>query len=579
MPTAAENLGAAVGTFVDGLAAAGIRHVCACPGSRSTPLAIELARQSAIRLWMHLDERSAAYFGLGLARTLHEPVGLLATSGSAAANFFPAVTEAVLSRVPLVVLTADRPHELRDNGAAQTIDQLHLYGQHVKWFFDLPEPDGSPAQLQHLATLPARAVSTAVAEPAGPVHLNWPFRDPLIPARVSSRVASPPGVHNPRLAPAPELIHDLAGDLAERPRGVIVVGPQDDPSLAGPLTRLAARLGYPILADGLSNLRSGCHDRTLVVDAHDAFLRDAATAEQLGAQVVVRIGAIPTSKPLLQFLEAQSRARHIVVDPGGWRDPSSQATDVLHVDASLLCESLMASVVSEPEPEWGARWQAINAAARRAIEAHLAADDDLSEGKVFALLADLLPDGGVVYAGNSMPVRDLDTFLAQSATRLRCLSNRGTNGIDGVVSSALGASAAGTGPVVLVIGDISFYHDLNGLLAAGKHALDLVVVLVNNDGGGIFSFLPQADSESVDDDFELLFGTPHGLNFRPFVEGYGGRFTRVEDWPGFSAAVHEGLARGGLHVVEVPTERRRNVVQHRAVWRAVAGALRPAAVA
>jgi 2-succinyl-5-enolpyruvyl-6-hydroxy-3-cyclohexene-1-carboxylate synthase len=577
--TPAEQLGAAVATFVDGLAAAGVHHVCACPGSRSTPLAIELARQRRIKLWMHLDERSAAYFGLGLARTLREPVGLLATSGSAAANFFPAVTEANLSRLPLVVLTADRPHELRDNGAAQTIDQLHLYGPHVKWFFDLPEPDGSQTQVQHLAALAARAVSTAVAEPAGPVHLNWPFREPLVPAHVPTHAISHVRTSNPRLWPAPELIEDLANTLEDRPRGLIVAGPHDDPSLTGPLTRLAARLGYPLLADALSSVRFGPHDRRRVIDTYDAFLRDADTAERLTPQLVLRVGAIPTSKPLLQFLEAQTQARHIVVDPGGWRDPSSLATDLLHVDPAVLCELLLDRVQAAPDSDWAEAWRAISAATRRAIDAHFAADHELSEGKVFANLGGLLPDGAVVYAGNSMPVRDMDSFLAQSDTRVRCLSNRGTNGIDGVVSSAPGASAAGAGQVVLVIGDISFYHDLNGLLAAARHALDLLVVLVNNDGGGIFSFLPQADAQAISGNFELLFGTRHGLDFRPFVEAYGGGFTRVEDWPAFASTVAAGLGRGGLQVVEVPTERRHNVVQHRAVWQAVAEALRPAAVA
>jgi len=327
-------------------------------------------------------------------------------------------------------------------------------------------------------------------------------------------------------------------------------------------------------------VRHGSHDRTLVVDTFDAFLRDAATVKQLEPEIVLRIGAIPTSKPLLQFLEASTSARHIVVDPGGWRDPSSQATDLLHVDPSLLCERLADAATSDPDSEWSATWLALNAATRRAIETYFAEEtDELSEGKVFGMLGELLPAGALVYAGNSMPVRDLDSFLTQSATPLRCLSNRGANGIDGVVSSALGVSAAGSGPVVLVIGDISFYHDLNGLLAARRHALDLMVVLVNNDGGGIFSFLPQADTDSLATNFELLFGTPHGLDFRAFVEGYGGHFVRATDWNGFTAAISSGLDRGGLQVVEVPTERRRNVEQHRAVWAAVADALRPAAVA
>jgi 2-succinyl-5-enolpyruvyl-6-hydroxy-3-cyclohexene-1-carboxylate synthase len=583
MTAAAEALDVAVGAFVDELARVGIRHVCVCPGSRSTPLAIKLARHPDIKVWMHLDERSAAYFGLGLACALRAPVGLVATSGTAAANFLPAIVEAFLARVPLVVLTADRPHELRDVGAPQTIDQLRLYGQHVKWFFDLPEPELRPDHVRLVRTLAARAVATAVAEPAGPVHLNWPFREPLVPqpAEVAAVWGARPlgspyvEVQSGRLAPPAELVSRLARELSALPRGVIVCGPDSDPDLPRALARLAERLGYPVLADPLSGVRWGGHDRSLVIDAYDAFLRHAPTAEELAPQVVLRLGALPTSKPLLQYLEAQSSAgaKHILVDAGGWREPTGLASAVLHIDARLLCNALADAFVRPAEPEWSAHWLSLNAAARQAMADCLNQMDELFEGKIFAELASALPDGAVLFAGNSMPVRDVDTFLAGGAQALRCMSNRGANGIDGVVSSALGASAAVTGPVVLVIGDISFYHDLNGLLAARKHDLDLLVVLVNNDGGGIFSFLAQAESAS--EEFEMLFGTPHGLQFRPFVEGYGGRFVRVADWPGLRAAVADGLQRGGLQVVEVPSERARNVELHRQVWQAVAAALAP----
>jgi 2-succinyl-5-enolpyruvyl-6-hydroxy-3-cyclohexene-1-carboxylate synthase len=570
-------LDVAVGAFVSELARCGVRHVCICPGSRSTALAIKLAQQPGIKVWMHLDERSAAYFGLGLGAALREPVALLATSGTAAANFLPAIVEAFLSRVPLVVLTADRPHELRDVGAPQTIDQLRLYGGHVKWFFDLPEPEATPEHIRLVRTLAARAVSSALHAPAGPVHLNWPFREPLVPRtsereeQAAARFERAGGrpyveVRSGRLAPAPEVVERLGLDLASIRRGVIVCGPQDDPDLPAAVARLADRLGYPILADPLSGVRCGPHDRSLVIDAYDAFLRDPLTVERLEPSVVVRFGAMPTSKPVLLYLQRHADARQIVVGPGGWREPTGLATDMLHVDPLLLCESLLAVLPEQKEAGWRESWCALNAATRYAIERHLGASDELSEVRVFSELGRLLPDGAVIYAGNSMPVRDLDTFLPASERRVRCMSNRGANGIDGVVSSALGASAAGIGPVVLVIGDISLYHDMNGLLAARQHALDLLVVLVNNDGGGIFSFLPQADESP---DFEMLFGTPHGLDFRPFVEGYGGSFTRVSDWSSFEQAVSDGLARVGLNVVEVPTDRARNVAQHRAVWAAV----------
>jgi len=588
--SAAEALDVVVGAFVAELARAGIRHVCACPGSRSAPLAIKAAQHPDIKLWMHLDERSAAYFGLGLAKALRQPVALLATSGTAAANFFPAIVEAWLARVPLVVLTADRPHELRDVGAAQTTDQLRLYGEHVKWFFDLPEPEPglSPEPVRLVRASAARAVSTALAEPAGPVHLNWPFREPLIPA--SSATSTPTAwgaraggrpyvaVSNGRLAPDEAQLAELGADLSHSPRGLIVCGPQDDPELPAAVARLARQLRYPILADPLSGVRIGPHDRSLVIDGYDAFLRDEATVERLEPEIVLRFGAAATSKSVQLYLQRYASARQIVVDPGGWREPTGLASDMLHVDPVLLCRALGAAVPAPAAPTtWAQTWRDVDALARQSIARQLQGEAELFEGKIFAELARLVPAGAVLYAGNSMPVRDLDTFLPAGADPLRCLSNRGANGIDGVVSSALGASAAGVGPVVLVIGDVSFYHDLNGLLAAGKHALDLVVVLVNNDGGGIFSFLPQADLPS--EQFETLFGTPHGLDFRPFVEAYGGRFVRVEDWPGFVCAVSAGLSAGGLQVIEVPTDRARNVALHRQVWRTVSAALAPAPIA
>jgi 2-succinyl-5-enolpyruvyl-6-hydroxy-3-cyclohexene-1-carboxylate synthase len=588
MTSTAQALDVSVGAFVSELGRAGVRHVCACPGSRSTPLAIKLAQEPSIRLWMHLDERSAAYFGLGLARALREPVALLATSGTAAANFLPAVVEASLSRIPLVVLTADRPHELRDVGAPQTIDQLRLYGEHVRWFFDLPEPELSPEHIRFVRTIAGRAVGTSVAEPPGPVHLNWPFREPLMPESDGSATSTPTAwgaraqgrpyarVHTGRLAPLPDLTRQVAAEFADHPRGLIICGPQDDPLLSHAVARLAERVGYPILADPLSGVRCGVHDRSKVVDAYDAFLRDAQTVERLEPEIILRLGAMPTSKSLLLYLQRFAAARHLVVDPGGWREPTALASDVLHVDPRLLCEALADCAVSSPTTPWAATWSGANAVARGAMEQHLRGLEELSEPRLLSELAASVGDGTVLVAGNSMPVRDLDSFLPGSEKRVRCLSNRGANGIDGVVSTALGTSAARVGPVVLVIGDVSFYHDLNGLLAARKHGLDLLVVLVNNDGGGIFNFLPQATSTAMTEHYETLFGTPHGLDFRPFVEGYGGRFVRVEDWPGFRAAVADGLTRGGLHVVEVPTERTRNVIVHREVWRVVAAALAPA---
>jgi 2-succinyl-5-enolpyruvyl-6-hydroxy-3-cyclohexene-1-carboxylate synthase len=580
-----QVLDASVGAFVDELSLAGIGHVCICPGSRSTPLAIKFAQHTGVKVWMHLDERSAAFFGLGLAIATRAPVALLATSGTAAANFLPAVVEAALARVPLVVLTADRPHELREVGAPQTIDQLRLYGQHAKWFFDLPEPEADLAHLRLVRTIAARAVGTAMAEPAGPVHLNWPFREPLVPLPAdgdhvsADGVARRPGprvtVVTGRLAPSVELVGELADSCRSTDRGLIVCGPQDDPALPGAVSALAASTGYPLLADALSDARTGPHDRSGMIVSYDAFLREPSLVAGLAPELILRFGAVPTSKPLTQALERWTTARQVVVDPGGWREPTARATDLLHVDPTLLVRALTTRLerARTRNSDWQARWRQLDALARATIEASFEQQTELSEGRIFIELQQLLPSGSTIFAGNSMPVRDLDTFLGSSATPVRCLANRGANGIDGVVSTALGVSAMVTGPVVLVIGDVSMYHDLNGLLSARQHHLDLLVILVNNDGGGIFSFLSQAESASVGEHFEALFGTPHGLDFRPFVDGYGGQFSRVGDWPGFREHVSRWLeGPRGLRVIEVPSDRSRNVEQHRALWRAVSHA-------
>lgn len=583
-----HNLAAYTGSFMDALAQAGVAHIAFSPGSRSTPLIMTAAEGHRFKLWRHIDERSAGFFALGLAKALGEPVALLCSSGTAAANFYPAIIEAYYDRVPLIVLTADRPHELRDVGAPQTIDQNRLYGPHVKWFVDMPLPEGTETVKAYVRTAAARAVAEARKAPAGPVHLNFPFREPLIPR---GEPAASSGLVNVGAvaAAAYETPHDrplqtlegkrilsrdelapLTDLLASYRRGLIVCGPQREPGLAEGVTRLAERLGFPILADPLSGLRYGKHDDSWIVDSYDALLRDEDFCRRHGPDVVLRFGAAPTSKALTLFLTRHNDARHIVVDGGaGWRDPLHLVDSMVYADpvatAHALAESLPADL-QHAARTWGRIWLQANAAAKETIQKEIASFDELFEGRIFPELAAVLPDGATLYVGNSMPVRDMDAFLPSNQLSLRCLANRGANGIDGVVSSSLGASAAGEGPVVLVIGDLSFYHDLGGLLAAKTHDLDLVVVLVNNDGGGIFSFLPQAQ---VPEYFEPLFGTPHGLDFAPAVGMYGGRFARVESWEQFRRAVRQGIEQGGLHVVEVSTSREANVRMHRAVWQAV----------
>ena len=585
-----------VHAFVDELQRADVHNVVICPGSRSTPLAIAVASHPALKAWIHVDERSAAYFALGMAKKLNRPVALICTSGTATANFFPAIVEANLTHVPLLVLTADRPHELRENGAPQAIDQIRLYGAHTKWFVEVALPEATNPALRYIRTLANRAAALAEAIPAGPIHLNFPFREPLTPGALADQPLPPPeqrdqlawngrpnnepfvAVADSRLGvPAPDTIQQLATRLQSIHNGLIIAGPYDNPALIQPLTQLAQALGYPILADPLSQLRNGSHDHSHIISSYDAFLRLDSVTRQIPPEIVIRFGAMPTAKPLLLYLKRYPDCPQVVIDAqDDWNEPTQLASQLLHTDPVLFCEQLCAALSltqqREEDRAWLNRWQKMDQITRQSLHGAIYDFTDCFEGRIFTELGDLLPERATLFAGNSMPVRDMDTFFWGGSQHVQIMGNRGANGIDGIVSSALGcsATAAQNEPTVLVIGDLSFFHDLNGLLAARLHQLNLIVVLVNNDGGGIFSFLPQAEDPTH---FEQLFGTPTGLDFQPVVQMYGGTFYRPENWAQFRKTFHRGITAGGLHVIELRTERTSNVAMHRHLWQSVENAL------
>jgi 2-succinyl-5-enolpyruvyl-6-hydroxy-3-cyclohexene-1-carboxylate synthase len=568
-----------VGAFVDELARSGIRHVAIAPGSRSTPIALSLANHPAIKLWMHVDERCAAFFALGLARGLGEPVALLCTSGTAAANFYPAIIEAKSESVPLLVLTADRPPELRDVGAAQTIDQNRLYGSYPKWFVEVALPGDSPDLIRYARTLAGRAVATAKESPAGPVHLNFPLREPLIPesglpfgASAQPREDQAPWV---RVSDAVRALDDedasrIAGRLSSAQRPIIVCGPQYDRSLPPALSDLAVKLGAPILADPLSQLRWGRHDRGCIIDRYDAMLRDSRFADSVDADLILRIGGPPTSKTTLQFM-ARSSAVQMVIDEAKWPDPTLMADEIIHANPRVACGQLIPRVSARSsDANWLNRWKSANKTASDALEQYTCSLSESFEGRALADVMSVVPEGGTVFVSSSMPVRDLDAFGGSSQKSIAAISNRGANGIDGVVSTALGVAAVADGPLVLVIGDLAFYHDMNGLLAAKLHELNATIVLLNNDGGGIFSFLPQAVHR---EHFEQLFGTPHGLDFAPAASMYGASYARATDSSSLQRALSYAIGGKGLHIIEMRTDRERNVTLHREAWAAVATAL------
>ena len=590
---------ACVGALIDELVRSGVTSLCLAPGSRSAPLAISAARHAGMRVWTLIDERSMGFFALGMARASRRPVAVVTTSGTAAANLLPAVVEAHYGRVPLVLLTADRPREMRDAAAPQTIDQVRLYGSHVKWFVDAASPEATDARLRYYRATACRAAVTSMEAPAGPVHVNVPLREPLVPlvdpamppaaGRASEawdgRVEGLPyaAAGPPARRPAdPGSVRSLGTALARLTRGVIVAGPQYDPDLPAAVSRLAAATGFPVLADPLSQVRSGRHDRRFVIDSYDALLRVEEAVDALAPEIILRFGGVPASKPLLRYVERYAGARQILVDGDGWIDPAYVTSDTVRGDPHPWCDAVAAQLGTAGDrghSPWVRRWMRLAEASRAAIRRRLEEMDEPFEGKAFAELSDLLPDGATLYVGNSMPVRDLDTFFAGTSRAIRVLGNRGASGIDGLVSSALGAAAASApvdpavppGRVVLALGDLSFYHDQNGLLAASAHRLDATVVLLNNDGGGIFSFLPPAAYPVY---FEDLFGTPTALEFRAAAQMYGAAFAGVATWPAFRDGIRAAEGRPGVSIVELRTTRDRNVTLHEDVWAGVRTAVR-----
>lgn len=576
-----DPLTAYVGAFVDELAESGVQDVVISPGSRSTPMAMAILAHPRLKAWIHVDERSAAYYALGMAKAMGRPAALLCTSGTAAANYFPAVVEGKLARVPLVVMTADRPHELRDVGAPQAIDQLGLYGSHVKWFVEMALPESSEAMLRYARTTAARAIATAAEGPAGPVHLNFPFREPLTPDLTSASLweggrrqeevaTSYVRVSAGQKVLSEEELDQWAEKLSEVERGLIVCGPQEDPRLGESLHRLAASLGFPLLADPLSQLRNGSHSKEWILEGYDAFLRDPEAVKALKPEVVIRFGAMPVSKAYLLYLKNHPDCRQVVVDPdGGWREPTLLGSDMMYADPVRFSEGILRRLGSAPceDTSWSRLWKDLNQRTRERL-ATASRFQEPFEGRIVTEVAEQIPEGSVLFAGNSMPIRDLDTFLLNSPRQIRTMGNRGGNGIDGVVSTAMGVGAAGN-RVTLVLGDLSFYHDLNGLLAAKLYSLDVTIIVVNNEGGGIFSFLPQA-SQTDPATFETLFGTPMGLDYAHVVPMYGGHFERPDSWEAFRQAYTHSLRQTGLTVIEVRTDREENVRLHRRLWQEVA---------
>ncbi len=578
-PTNANT--ALASAFAEELARAGVERAVIAPGSRSTPLAVALWREGEIATTVHIDERSAGFFALGAAQATGRPVAVLCTSGSAAANLHPAVVEADLSAVPLIVLTADRPPELRDIGSGQTIDQIKLYGSAVRWFCEVGTHAADDEGLLHYRSLACRAAASARGDARpGPVHLNFAWREPLAPVAVDGAVTAtsplalegrPPApltaVSSPSPAPEPEELERLAAAIAGAERGLIVCGRQLDPALPALVAEVAAASGYPVLAEPTSQVRLGPHDRSQVVSFYDSIAR--LRPEALAPELILRLGEMPTSKPLRQWLLAEDGVRQVVVDPGhGWYEPSKRAAAIVRADPVLLAAGLSSQLRRRTGGGFLDAWLAADAAVAEAHTAELAAIDAVTEPGLHAALGRAHRSGDVVYTASSMPIRDQEEFVAGSPSDVLFLANRGTNGIDGFVSSGIGAAVATGKPATLVLGDLCLFHDLGGLLALRDGAAPVRIVVIDNGGGGIFHFLPQAGALGGKE-FEALLGTPTGIDPARVAALFG-----IEHRPLSRIGDLEGALEAGTGLISVAVDREHNVAVHERLRGAAEAALR-----
>lgn len=548
-------------TFVDELAVQGVEYACVSPGSRSAPVAMALQRHPRIKVIVQIDERSSGFFAVGLGKSTGKPALVLSTSGTAAAEFHPAVIEAAHSQTPLIVVTADRPPELQDVGANQAIDQAKLYGDAARWYFD----PGVPVDLPNAARVWRRLAARAVAEASrGPVHINLPFREPLVapPGHLATAQGAPAqAMTTGRLLPNQAQVAALASALQRSQRPLVIAGDMRDGDRLAPALK---RLGLPILAEPTSQLRRA--DAGAAVESYEALLR-AGWSLQHGPDLVIRIGGSSTSRVLNRWLTAAAAPTFLIDPDRAWRDEEQIATNVLACEPQALLEGLP----PVDRSAWRDQWISAGKRASAAMAATLVSTP-LHEGHIVRALSARLPEQGQVFIGSSMPIRAADSFWPLTRASQKFFANRGASGIDGLVSSGLGvATGRSNAPTVLLLGDLSLYHDMNGLWALQRHGIRATIVVCDNNGGGIFSFLPQAEHQDV---FEEIFATPLGLDLSQVARLYGLVYSPVTDRSGLEPAIADAIAAPTPTMVVVRFKREDSVNGHRLCWEAAASALK-----
>ncbi len=566
----------------------GVAHAVISPGSRSTPLALACEQHPNIKTWIQIDERSAGFFALGLAQQKHQAVILICTSGSAVANWFPAVVEANHSYTPLLLLSADRPAELQNCGANQTIDQQFLFGSHLRDFIALKHADKHLLNSSYLQQISRQAYKNSIKPKPGAVHINIPFREPLLPQSKNSNELNRTIQHlsqeviaeslsiDPNILPSPSInstaLHS-AVDIFNSGHGLIICGllnQQEQEGFTQAVSLLATRLNCPILIDPLSKQRFRSSYASFIYN-YDHFLRQALTAKTVidPPKWIIRFGQFPVSKALLNYLNSLESPTLLISSYGDSLDPIHKAHQIFHTLPKEFCTEVLKYSIKSGSQAWLEQWQTLEQASEHCIEQSLNTTvTNMFEGHIIHHLLKNIPENSLIFSGNSMAIRDFDTFITQNSAKgkqINFFANRGTSGIDGNVSTFLGLLAHQKHYGVALLGDLSFYHDMNGLLIAQSLAVsgyNATIIVVNNNGGGIFNYLPQ---QSLNE-FDKLWKTEINLNFQHTAQLYNLAYTKINNKEQLEACLSNAFEQSGIQIVEVIIDQHISVECHQDIY-------------
>lgn len=564
--------------FFEQLAKLGVKHVCVSPGSRSTPLTLAAAYNKKLTCVKIIDERSSAFFATGIARTTGAPVALICTSGTATAEYHPAIIEAYQQRIPLIVCTADRPPELINRGANQTINQKNLYGNHIRFFADAGLPDTSSRKLESIKKLAVRAFAISSSTDKGPVHINFPFEKPFepetytdnIPVNLKLKYINKRELKKKSEA-VPKGLKSLLKIIEKAKKGLIIVGPdQHNSKFPQLINAVADKTKFPIFADGASQLRFGKFSANNIIANYDALLRSEIFLKNFTPDLILHFGRTITSKGLEQFLEKTSAPKYLINEFGDWFDPTNSAKNALAINPIEFCQKLLDTKkilpLTEGKKEWNKFITSANLSAEIVKEKTITNSLFPNEPNTINLLLKNLPEKANVMLSNSLPVRDFDFFASNLSKEITVFHNRGASGIDGILSTALGIASVSKDPTILITGDLAFYYDLTSLLTAKQYNIPLIIILVNNNGGGIFQFLPVSKYKKV---FEQFFTMPHSLSFKNFVKEFGGNYSLVKKQIEFEKQISKSLSSKNFTVVEIKTDAVSSLQLRKKYWEKV----------